>query len=266
MVLTTMVMTMVEAAVDHTNFIARSRASMEALKSANLLKSLNINALIMGEPGVGKTTLASYILGAPVVGGGNLPEVLSAIENNTKLIIKNFDKLSNFQSVNEAIRKNKTRIIATAPESFSETIADEFFSLRVTLPPLRERPEDVEPLVEKFFKEVRHIFNVTNEPSPSLKDLPLDLSHNGYSLRRSIYTAFLMKSFNESDILQIMETYLSKHLGHGNDYRDLQYLFDVPMIRAGFNAFGSQLAMADKFGLNRNTLRKKVNDLKDYLE
>lgn len=262
----TMVTTMVEVAVDHTNFIARSRASMEALKSANLLKSLNINALIMGEHGVGKTTLASYILGAPVVSGENLSELLSAIENNSRLIIKNFDKISNFQSVKEAIKKNKTRIIATAPTSISESIADEFFSLRVTLPPLRERPEDVEPLMEKFFEEVRHIFNMSHETSPSLKDLPVDLSKNGYSIRRSIYTAFLMKSFNESEILQIMETYLAKHLGSGNDYRDLQYLFDVPLLRAGFKAFGSQLSMAEKFGLNRNTLRKKVNDLKDYLE
>ena len=58
---------MVADVVDHTNYIAKSRASIEALKSANLLKSVTINALIVGEAGVGKETLARHILSAPIV-------------------------------------------------------------------------------------------------------------------------------------------------------------------------------------------------------
>lgn len=44
------------------------------------------------------------------------------------------------------------------------------------------------------------------------------------------------------------------------------YLFDVPMIQSGYVKFGSQLAISERFGLNRNTLRKKINDYKDRLK
>jgi transcriptional regulator with PAS, ATPase and Fis domain len=37
-----------------TNFIATSDASLEALKTANLLKGLPINAFIFGQSGTGK--------------------------------------------------------------------------------------------------------------------------------------------------------------------------------------------------------------------
>ena len=54
-------------------------------------------------------------------------------------------------------------------------------------------------------------------------------------------------------------------IGGRNDYRDNLHLFDVPLIRSGFKKFSSQLNMSEKFGLNRNTLRKKIADNEDYL-
>ncbi len=75
-----------------------------------------------------------------------------------------------------------------------------------------------------------------------------------------------MNSFGEEEILTMMEHFLSERIGGRNDYRDLLYLFDVPMIRSGYKKFGSQLSISEKFGLNRNTLRKKINDYKDRLQ
>ena len=43
-------------------FIAKSKNSKEILNSAQLLQSVEINALISGQPGVGKKSLAKYIL------------------------------------------------------------------------------------------------------------------------------------------------------------------------------------------------------------
>ena len=63
--------------------------------------------------------------------------------------------------------------------------------------------------------------------------------------------------------MQIMEEFLYKKLGGRNDYRDNLHLFDVPIIRSGFKKFNSQLRISEKFGLNRNTLRKKILDYKD---
>jgi len=251
-------------AVDNNSYIAKSRASQEALKSANLLKSLNINALILGEHGVGKETLAKFILpDSVVVDGNNLQELLGYISNVDNIIIKNFEKINNYQKVNLALESYKTRIIATSSKNISEKIYDEFFSLKITIPPLSQREEDIEALTKKFFTEVSEVFGIEKIDDMSLKNLKIDISDNCFSLRKSVYLKYLMETLNEDDVMDVMEEFLSKRIGGRNDYREQLYLFDVPLIRTGFKKFNSQLSMSEKFGLNRNTLRKKINDYKD---
>ena len=257
---------MVADVVDHTNYIAKSRASMEALKSANLLKSVTINALILGESGVGKQTLAKHIISAPIVDASAFNELLALIETNSSLIVKNFHKITNYKKLKIALDVHKTRIIATSSLQISEPLMDEFFSLKIVIPPLRERSEDVIPLMEKFAQEACMMFDGEFGDVPSLEEIVPDLSKNCYSLRRSVYNAYLMNSFGEEEILAMMERFLSQRIGGRNDYRELLYLFDVPMIKSGYSKFGSQLAISEKFGLNRNTLRKKINDYKDRLK
>ncbi len=245
--------------VVHKNYIAKSRASKEALKSANLLKSLNINALISGEKGVGKHKLALYTIDAPTIDGSKLQELLKALEINDRLIIKNFDKISNFAKVKNALELHKTRIIATSVSSIGSKIEDDFFSLKIYIPPLSERSEDINGLSQLFYEEAREIFG--NQPNElELKKVEIDLSENCYSLKKSIFSAYLKNTFNEKDILGIMENFLYEKIGFGNDYRNLLYFFDIPLIKSGFKKFGSQLAMSKAFGLNRNTLRKKINE------
>ncbi len=257
---------MVADVVDHTNYIAKSRASMEALKSANLLKSVTINALILGESGVGKQTLAKHIISAPIVDASAFNELLALIETNSSLIVKNFHKITNYKKLKITLDVHKTRIIATSSLPIGEPLMDEFFSLKIVIPPLRERLEDVNPLMEKFASEACMMFDGEFGAAPSLDEITPDLSKNCYSLRRSVYNAYLMNSFGEEEILAMMERFLSGRIGGRNDYRDLLYLFDVPMIKSGYTKFGSQLAISEKFGLNRNTLRKKINDYKDRLK
>ena len=248
--------------MDHTSYIAKSRASLEALKSANLLKSLNINALIFGEEGTGKKTLAKFILPkAKIVDAENFKELLLAISSNSAIIITNFDKVLNFNLLKSTIEENETRIIATSKNELTEKISSEFFSLTITIPPLHERSEDIEPLTHKFFDEISSVMN--DNKDISLKDLNIDLSTNCISLRKAVFTRYMMSSLGEDEVMQVIEEFLSKKLGGNNDYRELLYLFDVPMIRCGFKKFNSQLNMSEKFGLNRNTLRKKINDNKN---
>lgn len=258
---------MVADVVEHTNYLANSRASLEALKSANLLKSVAINAIILGESGVGKLTLSKHIVDAPVVDGAILGDVLASIESNSHLIITNFDQITNYQKLKISLETHKTRIIATSTLPIKESLMDEFFSLKITIPPLRERKEDILPLVEKFILEASSMFGEDTWKSTILaRNIIPDISNNAYSLRRSVYATCLMSQLNEEELLSIMEHFLSQHLGGENDYRDLLYMFDVPMIRAGHKKFGSQLAISEKFGLNRNTLRKKINDYKSWLQ
>ncbi len=92
-------MTMAADVAADTNFIAYSRASIEALKSANLLKNLNLNAIIVGEEGVGKTTLAKTIAQTNLVDCTNLSEVTKAINENQTLILKNFSRYNSVSSL-----------------------------------------------------------------------------------------------------------------------------------------------------------------------
>jgi DNA-binding NtrC family response regulator len=253
--------------VVNTNFIAQSRAAKEAGRLANLLRNLNLNTLIIGEKGVGKLTLASNIVDANIVDGSDLNMVLNAISSNSVLIIRNFHKISNYIILKETLSKEPTRIIATASKKINESVADTFFGLKISIPPLSERPEDVQPLAQKFLQEAKELFmHESGEMDMDLTNIALNLSKNAYSLRRSVYIAFITAQFEEDDILVILEKFLSSKLGSGDDYRKLLHLFDVPMIRAGERRFGSQLAMSKNFGLNRNTLRKKISELHHFFE
>ena len=247
-------------------FIAISRASKEAQNSANLLKSLNINALITGERGVGKLTLACYIMDAPIVDGSSFNELVRAAKSNSGLIIKNFQNITNYAALKNIVKKYNTRLIATASANIPENVADDFFSIKINLPPLSEREEDVRAIGEKFLYDIMAILGESDKKAFDISKIDLDISENCYSLRRSIYFAYLTQELSSEQIMNILENYLIKKIGGNDDYRQLLYLFDVPMIRAGIKKFKSQLKIAERFGLNRNTLRKKINELEEFLK
>jgi len=253
--------TVIAAAVLNRDFIAKSRASKEALKSANLLKSLNINALILGDRGVGKKRLASYIMDVPILDGLKSKELIKSLEINKKIIIKNFDKINNFNQLKNAIDINNNKIIATSEIAISSKIEDEFFSLKIHLPDLAQRKEDVKEFAKIFYEEAKEIFGEQSFEF-DLSKIPFDLSKNIYSLKKSVFLAYLKSALTLKDVQDMLEQYLFTKLGGGNDYRELLPIFDVPLIQSGFKKYGSQLAMSKAFGINRNTLRKKINEYK----
>lgn len=254
-----------EVVVGHTRFIANSRASKEALKSANLLKNLHVNALILGEKSVGKRTLASHITQAPIVNAKNQEELHEKIKKHDILIIEDFHLLSQPLSIKEEIEKHKTRIIATAP-SLNESIKDMFFSLFILLPPLIKRLEDVEELAKLFFKEACEVFGFDGKYVLKNRDLKEHLSLNATSLKRFVYGYCLVKSIGDDEFVEFTKEFLYDRLGSGDEYKTLISFFDVSIIKAGFAKYGSQLAMSENFGINRNTLRKKINENKRYFE
>lgn len=249
--------------VDVTNFLTASNASHEAFKTANLLKGLSVNAIIMGERGTGKLTLARYILPhAPVVDGNNFDELLSALEKYDAIIVHRLDDIANLKRFEESILRTKTRVIATGGGRYSSDQLEDIFSIRLLLPPLRERPEDIVLLSDLFFQEAGKTFGKID--SLSLENLPADVSENAISLRRQIYLHCLLSGIGEKNLMDVMENYLTSKLGGNNDYRNFLHLFEVPLIRAGMKKFKSQLQLADKLGLNRNTLRKKIAEHAEY--
>lgn len=260
----TAVAVLVAMAVDVTNFITLSDASSEAFKTATLLKTLNVNSLIIGEVGVGKKSLAKYILpDAPVLDASNFDELLTALESSNEIIISNLENSPNIKRVIDSININNIRVIATAKSSYQNNYVDELFSVKFNIPPLSERPEDVQPLVEKFTKEASLLFGSDEEFN--IKNFKPDLSKNANSLRRQVMVNYLLQDIKDDELMDIVENYLFDKLGSSSDYRKFLYLYEVPLIKAGLSKFKSQLQLADKLGLNRNTLRKKIADNKDYL-
>ncbi|MFT7859309.1 MAG: Fis family transcriptional regulator [Sulfurimonas sp.] len=253
------------AAVDVTNFVTASEASSQAFKTATLLKSLTINALIMGENGVGKRTLASFILpNATVIEGSNYEELLQQIESSDQLIITDIENFPNIKLLSETIKEQKTRVIATSRQSFSNEYIDELFSVKFDIPPLVNREEDVQELIEIFVEDAVKLFGGENRFD--IKNFKPDLSDNANSLRRQVMIDYLLQDIGDKELMGIIENYLFDKLGTNSDYRNNLYLYEVPLIRAGLAKYKSQLQLSDRLGLNRNTLRKKIAENKEYLE
>ena len=258
------VVLIVAVAVVATNFITKSDASKEAFKTATLLKTLSVSSLITGEIGVGKKSLASYILpDAPVVDASKFEELLILLESAPKIIITNLEKSPNIKRIFDLIRTNNVRVVATAKDSFYNKDIDELFSVKFNIPPLRERLEDVDLLIEQFTSEAFLLFG--DDKKINIEKFIPDLSQNASSLRRQVIINYLLEDIKDNELMDIIQNYISSKLGTNSDYKNLLYLYEVPLIKAGLKKFKSQLKLSDKLGLNRNTLRKKIADNQQYL-
>ncbi|MFA5454098.1 MAG: Fis family transcriptional regulator [Sulfurimonas sp.] len=252
------------ALVVDANYITASASSAQAFKTATLLKTLSVNALITGEVGVGKKSLARYMLpNAPMLDASNYDEILATLESANSVIITNLENLPNTKKVLDIISANNIRVIATAKNSYYNEVADKIFSIKLDIPSLQERPEDVKQLVEKFAKEASLLFGPKDEFNA--KNFKPDLSQNSNSLRKQVMINYLLQNVSENELIEIIENYLVEKLGSNNDYKNFLYLYEVPLVRAGLQRFKSQLQLSDKLGLNRNTLRKKIADNSKYL-
>ena len=250
--------------MDASNFVTACASSAQAYKTATLLKTLNVNAIISGEIGVGRKTLAKYILNdAPLIDGSNYDEILTVLQNSKEIIIVNFENIPNIKKVLDLIKENSVRLIATVKSSFYNEYIDDIFSIKFDIPPLSQRPEDVEELKNIYMQEASKLFNISN--TLDIKNFRPDLSQNSNSLKRQIMINSLLQDINDIELMDIIENYIEDKLGSNSDYRNLLYLYEVPLIRAGLGKFKSQLQLSDKLGLNRNTLRKKITDNKQYL-
>ena len=218
----------------------------------------------MGESGVGKRALASFILPeASIVDASNFEELLVTLESSQELIITNIDTSPNLNRLIDSLKEREVRIIATSKQSFTNRLIDDFFSVKFDIPPLSERLEDVSLLIEKFAKEAAELFG--SQADFNSQNFKPDLSKNADSLRRQVMIHYLLQDINDTELMEIIENYLYDKLGSNSDYRNNLYLYEVPLIRAGLQKFKSQLQLSDKLGLNRNTLRKKIAENRQYL-
>jgi len=251
------------AVVDVTSFVTASHASVEALKTANLLKSLSVNALISGERGVGKKKLAQYILPkAALCNAEDFDMLIAEIHSSSEIIITHVENSPNLQRIADEIDKSDIRVVATCSSNYHVSVMDDLFDITIELPALSERQEDITVLIAYFTQEAEQMFGVQEQFV--FESNHVDLSENASSLRRQLFLHYLLADVDESDLMELLEKYLYDKLGSNNDYREFLHLYEVPLIRAGLKKFRSQLKLASVLGLNRNTLRKKIQENRAY--
>ena len=220
--------------------------------------SLPVNVLIFGEIGVGKRAL-SYSVSANA-SSYSIDEIEKLIRDKkfdfdfvSEVIVFDIDKATNLMQFLELCEMHHIRLIATATsprDSFQEK-----FLVRIDLPPLCERGEDIEALKEFYLADAKKLFSVEDIEE---ERLIIDLSQNARSLRKSIYQSVSIQAMNRNDIFIFMEQILSKKMESTRTYKELLELFEVPLLQAAKNRFKSQVKMADSLDINRNTLRKKI--------
>ena len=237
-------------------FIARSEISKQILKSAKLSADLPVNILIYGEIGVGKKLLAKEILpNATAI----LAKELEKLINNNQINLEEYNCLIIYDihqviNINEFLENLKNiKLVATSLEIHEKY--HNFFAIKLNIPSLENRKEDLDELIEKYKQEAIDIYRT----NINIDKIDIDLSGNGVTLKQSIYKSVLLQSMSKSEIMKTLQGFLTRELQNGKNYKELLELFEVPLLKAAKEAFKSQLKMAEKLSINRITLRKKIH-------
>ena len=235
-------------------FLSNSPQIDNIVKGLTLTKSLFVSSLLVGEEHIGKKTLIKSLFPNSIyINAINIEELEIALENNSELIIYNFEKLLNFEHLNF---ENK-RIIAIANRIENTEKVEKKFAFIYKMPNLQER-EDLELIIEFFQSQIQK--ELMLDYPIELNRAELDLSENIKSLKASLYKQLIHKTITREEIKQIIENYLYEHLEGNNAYREHLSLYEEPLLIAGLKKFKSQLKLSAVLGLNRNTLRKKIQE------
>jgi len=235
-------------------FLSNSPQIDNIVKGLTLTKSLFVSSLLFGEEYTGKRTLIKTLFpNTTYVDASNREELEIALENNNELVIYNFERLLNFESLNF---QNK-RIIAITNHIENSAKIEKKFAFIYKMPSLVER-DDLNLLIEYFQNEIQQ--NLMLNYPIELDYSKLDLTENIQSLKSSLYKKLIHKTLNSEEIKEILLNYLYEHMEGNNAYREHLSLYEVPLIEAGLKRYKSQLKLAHILGLNRNTLRKKIQE------
>jgi len=235
-------------------FLSNSPQIEKISKGFSLSRSLFVSSLLIGEEHTGKKTFIQTLFpNSTYVDASNESELLAALDKHDELIIYNFEKVKNIEKLNFEHK----RIVAIANTPKETKSCRDVFAFIYTMPKLEER-EDLTELILYFQKKIQKELMLDEEISLEIKKL--DLTQNIKSLKASLYKQLLLSTFRKEDIQTFLYEYLFKEIEGNNAYREHLGLFEEPLIEAGLKKYKSQLKLAGVLGLNRNTLRKKIQE------
>ncbi|MBD3831139.1 MAG: Fis family transcriptional regulator [Arcobacter sp.] len=236
-------------------FFSNCEKIKQIKKGFELTRNMQISTLLYGEANIGKKTLVKSIYNNAIwVDGNDFLKVKNAFLENSEVVIYNFDIHKNY----DADDFNSKKIVAIANETTVPGYIDSLFGFIYKMPSLKERPEDLKFFVDKYTKEANE--NLAKEDNISFNIGAVDISDNIRSLKIDIYKKIAFNNLEKNEIQDILYNYFKKNLHGNNDYVKFLNIFEYPLIKAGLDKFGSQLKLSQILGINRNTLRKKVNE------
>ncbi|MBN2824414.1 MAG: Fis family transcriptional regulator [Campylobacterales bacterium] len=238
-------------------FLTNNEQIKSIIKNINITRTLFLSSMIVGEEHIGKLHLASYLFPTATVVNAAVEDVNEAIKDIDEAIITHFEKVKNIDNLDFS---NK-RIIALATYISNKKVINDKFAFIYQMPSLQDRPEDIELLANYFLNEAKE--NLSIEREIELDYTTLDTAQNFKSLKKSVYRELLYASIDTKDIEKIMYNFLLKQYDNNIEeiYKQFLPLYEKPLIEAGLDKFGSQLKLSTILGINRNTLRKKINEL-----
>jgi DNA-binding NtrC family response regulator len=240
-------------------FITASPASKNALNMMMVSSSLPVNILVFGEEGVGRKRLISMAFtDSPTFFATELERLLREnkvdFSEESEVVIYDIDKAGNAGQLVERLETLGLKVIATASQE--KAIFQEKFLVKIDIPPLSQRAEDTAILVKDYIKKAKDLFRI--ETTLDVEVVDVNLEQNSISLKESIYRSLLLNSIDKKQMMDALEQFLSKVIEEESDYKVLLEIFEVPLLKAMRTKYKSQLQMASKLGINRNTLRKKM--------
>ncbi len=233
-------------------FIAKSPSSQKVINTLRISAKLPVNILVVSEPGSGKRTLVKEVFEDLLF---FKPEDIVNVEVLPETV--GIEKLQNAQNISELMQMvSGHRVIALSDEMRS--IYEDFFPVILKLPPLSERPEDLEELTKVYLSQAKKDLEIETEIE---LDLPKKI--NALELKREIYKQLLFQTVSDEEFLEYIEAFLKKRLPAS--YKELLSIFEVPLLRAAKKEYKSVLAMSRVLDLNRATLTKKLEKYEDQL-
>lgn len=240
-------------------FLTNSDRVKDIMRGLSMTSSLFVSSIIVGQAHTGKRNLIKQLFPDITTLEGtqirDIKEVEERLHEFDELIIFDFHKLPR----RDKLDFGNKRIIATAESISKINSIDEQFAFIYHMPPLSQRLEDVKLYCDIFMQEAKEKINCKDcDIDISYEDV--DISDNIKSLRADIYKRVFSNSLSEDDIMNILRRYFEDENIIERGYKDNLSILEIPLLKAGMKIFNSQLQLSKALGINRNTLRKKINE------
>ena len=304
------------------SLIGSSPAMQELYRLVARVLNTDINVMISGKTGVGKSLLAQSMhdlsdrkdkdfiqLHAPSLSVGQLNKAITGAGASACLYFSKVDEMAGDVQIrllelmrSDAFRRQGFRIFSSTAQVLSELVdigqlrEDLFFRLNVVpmvIPSLSERRSDIAELARHFlhkgageglpFKTINRaaldILSKANwagnvrELENFIKRLAVvaqedEISADDVSANLSVSSEYSGGEYNGGDLSVALGQHIKGYFDsggavpHGGLYHRVLREVELPLITHALAAsHGNQLKTAEMLGVNRNTLRKKIQDL-----